>query len=639
MKPNPVSLRPLTLTFLALAIGLGPMGIVWHEIVGHGLSGLLCGGRITRVQCLGLQVVPFIAWTGLGEGLGATDVVDIPTKKGENLTLLAGSMSTWLAAAVALVILRRRRARGLGRLALTGVGLWSLDLVTFTLPSLGWHRYIWFGTTYSEPYEAAVALGIPGRLFQVVAIGGGLLVLAGFFFPLRSERVEPGTTKDVRGPRRSVLMLRSSLALLVLAAAAGGAWYWRTHRPVPVPPSPPTNWARNPATRVLDWQEDIDALTRELPKRHRNAFFHCKRGDFEAAAASLRRRVPQLSDDEVVVGLMTLTAMIGDAHTAIDVGSLKPAFRSLPLSLYVFSDGPVIIAAREPQKDLIGCLLVKFAGVSPDEAFRRVATASAYENESTFVEMAPRLLRVPEIAHAVGLIPTVDRATIVVRGARGEEREVKLAPMEPGEKLVTGVMGGVEKAKLPLGRQSRPHRNWWQLLPGQRALYFRYDTCADEPDRTVASLSDEMLAAIDAGSVERVIVDLRRNGGGDSGLLEPFVRGLRRRPAVNRPGGVVVLIGRHTFSSAHMHAVDLKDALGATLIGEPTGQKPNAYGEIRWLTLPHSQIVVRYSTKYWHTAPGDPPSLEPDVFVGLSSADYFALEDPVLEAALRLGTK
>jgi len=58
-------------------------------------------------------------------------------------------------------------------------------------------------------------------------------------------------------------------------------------------------------------------------------------------------------------------------------------------------------------------------------------------------------------------------------------------------------------------------------------------------------------------------------------------------------GGVIVLIGLDTSSSAQLHAVDLEAKLGAVLTGEPIGRKPNAYGEVRWLVL-RSWITVRY---------------------------------------------
>ncbi len=440
-----------------------------------------------------------------------------------------------------------------------------------------------------------------------------------------ARRARSGAAR--RNPAHRVMLAVSFIA----AAAAAACWFGRPGGAGPVLPS---NWALDPATRINDWQEDIDALTTELPRRHKNAFFKCSRGEFEAAAARLRGAVPDLGDHEVVVGLMKLAAMIGDAHTGISAGELTPAFHSFPLRLYVFADGPVIVAARGSQIDLVGCSLVSFGGVPAEEAFRRVTAGAAYENEATFTDLAPRLLCIAELAQTAGLIPTTERATIVVRDAQGHERAAELTPLAAGEKLTATAPAG---ASLPLARQARPHKNWFQVLPEDRALYFRYDTCADEPGQTVAQLSGEALAAIDSGGVERVVVDLRGNGGGNSGLLARFVDGLRRRPAVNHPGGMLVLIGRSTFSSAHMHAVDMKATLGATLIGEPTGQKPNAYGEVRRFVLPHSRISVRYSTRFWRTEPGDRPSLEPDIAVAATSADYFSLRDPALEAALAQG--
>ncbi len=43
------------------------------------------------------------------------------------------------------------------------------------------------------------------------------------------------------------------------------------------------------------------------------------------------------------------------------------------------------------------------------------------------------------------------------------------------------------------------------------------------------------------------------------------------------------------------------------LVGEPTGGKPNSYGEISSFLLPNSGLVVNYSTKYFEQVSGDPP--------------------------------
>lgn len=628
-RTNPRSPFLLTLAYAA-ALLVAPMGVLWHELAGHGLVGVLCGGHLDRLQVLGLQLLPRFEWTGLGEGLGACDVGGIPTRWGRDLSQLAGAGSTLIAAAAALLLLRWLRPRGPARVALICIGLWSLDIVTYTFPSLSIRRYIWFGTTYSEPYEAAVSLGIPGPLFQVAAIVTGLLVFSGLLLPLRRE-----------GARARAFWLRPTLVFVTTTALMASGWYWRSSGSVPQQTFPPVNWALDPSTRVRDWQDDIDTLARELPRLHANAFFKCPRDSFLQAAATLRADATHLSDDEIVVGLMRLAGMIGDLHTGIGVGSLQPGFHSLPISLYLFSDGLVITAARENQKDLIGCTLLKLGDTPADEALQRVMCVSGQENEATFKDFAPRLLTSIEIVHALGLIPTRARAPITVRGPSGSERTLDLTPMAPGDRWATP---DFDPARLPLSRQKHPHRNWFEPVGGEggegggggahKAIYFRYATCADEPDQTVSALTDQLLAVIDAGGIDRLIIDLRANGGGNSGLLDPLIRQLAARPAVHHPGGLIALIGRATYSSAEMNAESLKSRLGATLIGEPTGQKPNAFGEVRTFILPHSHIQVRYSTRFFHTAPADPPSLNPDLPVPTSSADYFALRDPPLEAAL-----
>jgi hypothetical protein len=97
---------------------------------------------------------------------------------------LGGSASTWLVsvAAIGLLWLRRwrrpgrvhRPGRGWPRVVLILLGLWWIDLFTYTLPTWGLRRSIFWGGTKSEPYEAAVALGVPGWLFQTFVIVSSL---------------------------------------------------------------------------------------------------------------------------------------------------------------------------------------------------------------------------------------------------------------------------------------------------------------------------------------------------------------------------------------------------------------------------------------------------------------------------------
>jgi uncharacterized protein (TIGR03437 family) len=95
----------------------------------------------------------------------------------------------------------------------------------------------------------------------------------------------------------------------------------------------------------------------------------------------------------------------------------------------------------------------------------------------------------------------------------------------------------------------------------------------------------------------------------------------------------VVIIGRRTYSSAIINAIAIRQTT-AVLVGEPSGGSPNSYGEVKTLTLPNSQLVVNYSSRYF-SFPGYPAgALMPDVATPIYSSDWFARHDPFLAAAL-----
>ncbi len=62
------------------------------------------------------------------------------------------------------------------------------------------------------------------------------------------------------------------------------------------------------------------------------------------------------------------------------------------------------------------------------------------------------------------------------------------------------------------------------------------------------------------------------------------------RGGIDQRGKIFVVIGRRTFSSGLLNAHDLAARTRAILIGEPTGGKPNSYGEVESFTLPRSGL-------------------------------------------------
>jgi len=157
------------------------VGTAWHETVGHGLTAVAFGARITHIDVAGFRCYPEFRWIGRPRsghfGECGHSRIDDPCADG--LIRLAGSLSTSVIAVIATILLCRGGFRGWTWVLMCALSMWWVDLFLYTIPSFGLRRYILWGPSYSEPYEAAVALGVPGPVFQVfVIVTSAFLTLA-----------------------------------------------------------------------------------------------------------------------------------------------------------------------------------------------------------------------------------------------------------------------------------------------------------------------------------------------------------------------------------------------------------------------------------------------------------------------------
>lgn len=176
---------------------------------------------------------------------------------------------------------------------------------------------------------------------------------------------------------------------------------------------------------------------------------------------------------------------------------------------------------------------------------------------------------------------------------------------------------------------------WHEYLPDAKALYIQYNKCHDSPANPFKAFTSKVLAFADSNTVQRVVVDLRFNSGGDSTVINPLLAGLKSRPALSAKGHLYALISNRTYSSAMITAERFRNDLQAILVGEATGGKPNHYGQAASFALPRSKLGVQYSTKHLGGIKGNAPSVEPDIPVPRRLTDFVAGRDRALDTALR----
>ena len=192
---------------MLVSIILYPLGVLCHEVVGHGLTGIVFGGRINRVEVLGFDVYPHVHWRGWMHRYGECDVTGVESAVGGNMVALSGSLSTWLVSIGAMARMWLSK-RGRKSLILAALGLWWVDMFTYTLPSWGIPRSIlWGQRDFSEPYSGAVGLGMPGWMFQaLVIITSAALALAWVGLVVAGSRripLRPDASPEHRVPEPS----------------------------------------------------------------------------------------------------------------------------------------------------------------------------------------------------------------------------------------------------------------------------------------------------------------------------------------------------------------------------------------------------------------------------------------------------
>jgi hypothetical protein len=388
-------------------------------------------------------------------------------------------------------------------------------------------------------------------------------------------------------------------------------------------------------SREARWREDLAALGRELPARQLD--FAKLYPGFAGQLAAIERSLPAASDADVALGLMRLLASANVAHTTMSFPQGAHAFRRLPLQLYWYDDGLAVTAASEPYRAALGLHVSRVGSLTPEALETALTPYIAHENREWLKQQSPSFMVVHEILRAAGQVAADGRVPVTLRRPDGSTFMllVEAGPWQNGPPLVSATTA----LNIPtaLFRKNPGRFYWHEFVPERRGLYLQYSRCANDPALPFADFARQVFAEVDVRPVDRLVVDLRFNAGGDSRVIAPLVEGLRARPALRTPGRLVALIGRATFSSGLMAAVNFRDDLKAVLVGEPVGEKLNSYGEVKTFTLPHSQLTIQYSTKYFRLARnGDRDTVVPDVRVARTLADALAGRDPALDAAWAL---
>ncbi len=395
-------------------------------------------------------------------------------------------------------------------------------------------------------------------------------------------------------------------------------------------------------TRVEGWRFDLHLLAREIERRHYDPFRKVSRAQFEAQVRALDTQIAGLQDNQIAVGLMKILALVNDGHSVISANSGPASFRkSVPLQFYEFKEGLFIITADAAHRDLVGAQVVRIGDHSVAEVMSAIDPLVGRENPMRLKVAGPAYMRRPPILNGLGLIPLGNELPLTVRSTSGERSVVLPADMDAPRLTPEVTKDWVSLAEstgksLPISLEHPSAPYWFEYLPDTNILYFQFNQVRNDPAEPFTQFVDRLFADAKAHEVNKMIIDLRGNGGGNTFLVQPLIDAIIENRQINQRGKLFVIIGRATYSAAMNTSDFLERETNALFVGEPSGSSPNFIGETAAVTLSYSKLSASISDLYWESSwPMDHRTwIAPLLYTPPTYAAYIHNRDTALEAIL-----
>ena len=393
----------------------------------------------------------------------------------------------------------------------------------------------------------------------------------------------------------------------------------------------PSEPASQTPTRGPD--SDLAMLVRTLEATHPEPYHAVEREEFIGALDAYEAALPTMTASESAVELMRIWAMLSrerDGHQ-FALPSAAADFM-LPIRAYEFEGELYVTDAREPNENLAGTRVTAIGGMPIDEVLAAVEPLVPRDGPATVPTFRPVLLLRTVVLEGLGIVEPDAPVALTVESADGTARTVELGPISREDH--TDWAGPFGLFHLPhdpdVAYLADTESFTMHELDDGRTLYLRY-RFVEGPDVDAAE------SLVRSGEMDRLILDLRQNPGGNNTTYGPLLR-LVQAFATDHPGATTVLTDRVTFSAAANLATEVEQSTDAVFMGEPMGGGLNFWNDVSWVDLRTLPIPMRLavSTRYWQFATPDDPRLtiEPDVAFPVTAEDYLAGRDPVLEAAL-----
>lgn len=398
-------------------------------------------------------------------------------------------------------------------------------------------------------------------------------------------------------------------------------------------------------SRDEGWRYDLRFMAEEITRRGYGPFRKVSREEFSRRVATLDAAIPKLTDMQVIIEMMKLAALVGDGHTMIYAFFERPEFlQNVPVEYAFFEEGLYIVAAESRFSDLLGAQVIRFGDRSVDGVLQALDPIISRDNAAAPQVMGPMRMRNLPLLAGLGLIPDPRQISLTVRDLKGKGRTVTLPADSdvPSRKLWDGYPKNWQRladelpGPVPLYLRNPYKDYWFEYLADSKTVYLQWNHVHSDPAEPIAAFFDRVTQFVQDHAVDKLVLDMRWNNGGDTTLVPIVLSSLIRDSKIDQPDKLFVITGHRTFSAAQNAVTMIARFTPTIIVGDTTGSSPNFVGEDSAVQLPYSKLMVSISDLYWQSSwPTDYRVwIPPLIYAPLRFAEYRENRDGAMEAIL-----
>lgn len=396
--------------------------------------------------------------------------------------------------------------------------------------------------------------------------------------------------------------------------------------------------------RVEGWRYDLQFLKDEITRKAYKVVRSYTREDLNKEVATIDAAIPQLSDLQITIAFIRLLVKLGDGHSMLYANRDNPAIRKcVPLEFYWFKEGLYVLQAEQKFAHLLGAKVLNIENLSPEDFFKALQPLLSKDNTQTPKIGGTMRMRHTALLQAFGLCKSPDHLQLQLLDRNGKVHHLNLQADSdvPSRRLWDGLPGNWVSLENHIPQKPFYLKNcytpyWFEYLPKTKTLWFQYNQVLNDPAKPYPQFLDSLFRFIAQNEVEKLVIDLRNNNGGNGELSSPLIQHLIQTDKINQAGKLFVITGRKTFSAAGICISLLEKHTPAIFAGEPAGTSPNFVGEEFPFELPYSHLWGNVSDREHHysNAIDYRPWIAPSIYVEPSFEDFIQGKDGVWEAIL-----